>query len=89
MGSSNQKWGGIQTGKIAKVSITTDSEQNKITFLTYFCMLNRFKLKSGDKGFVVKEIQEMKWRDRFQSTASNEMRISKKIERYAPGGGRQ
>jgi hypothetical protein len=86
-GSSNQKWGGIRTGTIAEVSITTDSEQDKITFLTYFCMLNRFKLKSGDKGFVLKEIQETKGRDTFQSTASKEMRISKKTERYDPGGG--
>ncbi len=67
------------------VSIRTDSEQYKITFLTYFCMLNRFKVKSDDKGFVLKEIQEMKRRDTLQSTASKDMRISKKMERYGWG----
>jgi hypothetical protein len=45
-------------------------------------MLNRLKVKSDNKGFVLKEIQEMKWRDTFQSTASKKMRISKKMERY-------
>ena len=68
-----------------KVSIRTDSEQDKITFLTYFCMLNRLKVISDDKGFVLKEIQEMKWRDTLQSTASKERRISKKMERYERG----
>jgi hypothetical protein len=29
-------------------------------------MLNRFKVKSDDKGFVLKEIQEMKWRDTLE-----------------------
>ncbi len=48
-------------------------------------MLNRFKMKSGDNGFVLKEIQEMKSRDTFQSTASKEMGISKKMERYEWG----
>ncbi len=48
-------------------------------------MLNRFKVKSDDKGFVLKEIQEMKWRDTLQSTASKEMRISKKMERNKRG----
>jgi hypothetical protein len=72
-------------GQIAEVSITTDSEQYKITFLFYFCILNRLKVKSDDRGFVLKEIQEMKWRDTFQSTASKELRISKKMERYERG----
>jgi hypothetical protein len=63
------------------MSIRIDSDQYKITFLTYFCMLNRLKVISDDKGFVLKEIQEMKWRDTLQSTASKEMRISKKMER--------
>ncbi len=45
-------------------------------------MLNRLKVISDDKGFILKKIQEMKWRDTFQSTASKEMRISKKMERY-------
>ncbi len=45
-------------------------------------MLNRLKVKSDDTGFVLKKIQEMKWKDTFQSTASKEMRISKKMERY-------
>jgi hypothetical protein len=48
-------------------------------------MLNRLKVKSDDKGFVLKEIQEMKWRDTLQSTASKEMRISKKMERNERG----
>jgi hypothetical protein len=47
-------------------------------------MLSRLKEKS-DKGFVLKEIQEMKWRDTLQSTASKETRISKKMERYEWG----
>ncbi len=42
-------------------------------------------MKSDDKGFILKEIQEMKWRDTFQSTASKEMRISKKMECYERG----
>ncbi len=41
-------------------------------------MLNRLKVISDDNGFVLKEIQEMKWRNTFQSTASKEMIISKK-----------
>jgi hypothetical protein len=48
-------------------------------------MLNRLKVISDDKGFVLKEIQEMKWRDTLQSTASKERRISKKMERYERG----
>ncbi len=68
-----------------EVSIRTDSKKYKITFLTYFCMLNRFKVISDDKGFVLKEIQEMKWRDTLQCTASKERRISKKMERDERG----
>jgi hypothetical protein len=56
------------------VSITTDSEQYKITFLFYFCILNRLKVISDDKGFALKEIEEMKWRDSFQSTASKKLK---------------
>ncbi len=72
-------------GQIAEVSIRSDLEQYKITFLTYFCMLNHLKVKSDNKGFVLKKIQEMKWRDTLQSTASKERRISKKMERYERG----
>jgi hypothetical protein len=49
-------------------------------------MLNRLKVISDDKGFVLKEIQDMKCRDTLQSTASKERRISKKMERYKRGG---
>ena len=48
-------------------------------------MLDRLKVISDDKGFVFKDIQEMKWRDTLQSTASKEMRISKKMERNERG----
>ncbi len=44
-------------------------------------MLNRLKVISDDKGFVLKKIQEMKWRDTLQSTASKEMKNFKKMER--------
>ncbi len=81
----HSSWYFLGKGQIAEVSITTDSEQYKITFLFYFCILNRLKVKSDDRGFVLKEIQEMKWRDTFQSTASKELRISKKMERYERG----
>jgi hypothetical protein len=50
----------------------TDSDQNEITFITYFCMLNHFKEQSDDKGFVLKKISEMKWGSTFRSTARNE-----------------
>ena len=86
MGSLNLQWRLSPDGlSIAEVSIRTDSEQDKVTFLTYFCMLDRLKVISDDKGFVFKDIQEMKWRDTLQSTASKEMRISKKLERNERG----
>ncbi len=66
MGSLNLKWRRSPDGPNCVVSIRTDSEQYKITFLTYFCMLNRFKVISDDKGFVLKEIQEMKSRDTLE-----------------------
>jgi hypothetical protein len=68
------------------VSITTDSEQNEITFHTYFCILNCSTEQSDDKGFVFKEISEMKWGSTIRGTASRGMSISKKIERYERGG---
>jgi hypothetical protein len=80
MGSLKLKWGRIPDGPNCR---GVDSEQYKITFFIYFCILNLLKkVKSDDKGFVLKEMQEMKWRDTLQSTASKEIRISKKMERY-------
>jgi hypothetical protein len=81
--------GGIRTGKITEVQITTDSEQNEITFHTCFCMLNRSTEKSDDKGFVFKEISEMKWGSTIRGTAPKGMSISKNIERYKQGGRQQ
>jgi hypothetical protein len=52
MGSSNLKWGRNPDGQ--------NSDQNEITFITYFCMLNRLKEQSDDKGFVLEEISEIK-----------------------------
>ncbi len=50
-------------------------------FPTFACSIVCSKVKSDDKGFVLKEIQETKWRDILQSTASKEMITSKKMER--------
>ena len=68
------------------MSIRTDSEQDKITFLTYFYLLNRLTEQSDDKGFVFKEISEMKWGSTIRGTAPKGMSISKKIKRYERGG---
>ncbi len=63
-------------------SAKSDLDQNEITFLTYFCMLNRLKEQSNYKGFVLKEILEMKWGSTIRGTAPKGMSISKKIEGY-------
>ncbi len=75
--------------KIAEVSITTDSDQNKITFLTYFCMLNRLKEQSDDKGFVLKEISEMKWGSAIRGTAPKGMSISRDMVCHVADSKRQ
>jgi hypothetical protein len=49
-------------------------------------MLNRLKEQSDDKGFVLKEISEMKWGSAFRGTAPKGMSISKKIKRSERGG---
>jgi hypothetical protein len=49
-------------------------------------MLNRLKEQSDDKGFVLKEISEIKWGSAIRGTAPKEMSISKKIERYEREG---
>ncbi len=54
-----------------------------------FCMLNLFKLKSDGKGFVLKEIQEMKWRDTYQSIASKEKWSFQRKWSVTIRGGRQ
>jgi hypothetical protein len=55
---------------MVEVSITTDSEQYKIMFVTYVHMHHGLIEKFDDKGFVLKEIQEMKGGSTFRSMAS-------------------
>ena len=49
-------------------------------------MLNCLTEQSDDKGFVFKEISEMKWGITIRGTAPKGMSISKKIERSERGG---
>ncbi len=58
-------------GKIAEVSITTDSDQNEIIFLTYFCMLNRLKEQSDDKGGTKPLFSKLSKLSKFLQTSPN------------------